>query len=68
LDNGAGYSSGLSFYQEQLAWLREQLAKNRRDPTILVMHIPLGDNTFSKAVKSLLTDAGNVKPLLLPLL
>ena len=60
LDNGENHSSGFSFYQEQFAWLKEQLTRNRTDPTILAMHVPLGDNKFSEEVKTLLAQADNV--------
>jgi predicted MPP superfamily phosphohydrolase len=60
LDNGETYSGESPFYQKQLTWLRDQLAGNRTDPTILVMHIPLEENNFSAVVKFLLIGAENV--------
>ena len=60
LDNGdtrdAAFASG------QLQWLNKQIWSSRDDAVILAMHIPLGDNAFSKAVKD--TIAKSDRPVL----
>jgi hypothetical protein len=41
-----------------LQWLNQQVSASRDDAVILAMHIPLGDNTFSKAVQDTMAKHG----------
>jgi hypothetical protein len=50
LDNGD--TRDAAFTSAQLQWLNKQISSNRDHAVILATHIPLGDNAFSKAVKS----------------
>lgn len=52
LDNGV--TTDPEFARAQLAWLRKLLAEARPTALVLAMHIPLGDDSFSRSVEEIL--------------
>ncbi len=56
LDNGD--TRNATFMSAQLQWLDKQISASRDDAVILSMHIPLGDNDFSKAVEGAIARCG----------
>lgn len=52
LDNGETGPAGAAYLDEQIQWLEKQLAVPSKDWIVLVMHIPLGTDRFSAAVKA----------------
>jgi 3',5'-cyclic AMP phosphodiesterase CpdA len=65
LDNGysaAGASArpAITIAPEQLHWLRTRAAANRDAVIVLAMHIPLGKDATSEAIRSAVSDAPNI--------
>ncbi|HEU0141145.1 MAG TPA: metallophosphoesterase [Bryobacteraceae bacterium] len=66
LDNGytaagaAAGQQGVRIAHEQLYWLRRRAAANRDAIIVLAMHIPLGKDGTSEAIRSAVSEAPNI--------
>lgn len=52
LDNGESGPAGAAYAKPQLEWLHREIDAHRGDWIVLVLHIPLGLDAFSSAVKA----------------
>jgi 3',5'-cyclic AMP phosphodiesterase CpdA len=69
LDNGYGAAGSterpaVAMAHEQLYWLRRRAAANSDAVIVLAMHIPLGDDATSAAIRRAVADAPNVALIL----
>jgi predicted MPP superfamily phosphohydrolase len=62
LDDGEnGKSIDLQYREAQMTWVKREMESHPDDPVIFTMHIPLGKNTFTDALR---TAAANGRPVL----
>ncbi len=60
LDNGESSTKNPDYAEQQSRWLKQQLAANRERSVILVMHIPLQEDSASGWIRKAILDAENV--------
>ncbi|MBY0374305.1 MAG: hypothetical protein K2Q23_09945, partial [Bryobacteraceae bacterium] len=64
IDNGEALATGQRFFEEQMGWLERELARHAGEPAIVALHIPIGADAKSQAIRERLGRSARVQLIL----